>query len=31
MKQLALLIACPVLMTSCAVKQNPWVNDLDFI
>jgi hypothetical protein len=31
MKQLALLIACAVLMTSCAVKQNPWLNDLDFI
>ena len=31
MKQLALLIACAVLMTACAVKQNPLVNDLYFI
>ena len=31
MKQLALRIACAVLMTACAVKQNPWVNDLDLI
>lgn len=31
MKQLALLLACAVLITSCSVKQNPWVDDLDFI
>ena len=31
MKQLALLIACAALMTACAVKQNPLVNDLYFI
>lgn len=31
MKQLALLINRALLMTSCAAKQNPWVNDLDAI
>ncbi len=31
MKKLALLIACALLMTSYAVKQNPGVQDLDFI
>ena len=31
MKQLVLLVVCALSMTSCAVKQNPLVNDLDFI